>query len=171
MDAASVIGSLDLNGPTITGIRAVSDVGLSSSEKLPLGTTMPDHPPSNDQYIQEQAKRVGMSVIAALTIARNRWLAYGEATTTEATTPHANANTLVEYLASLKEVNLNIGIVVGIGSKLRFWQSNHHTRTGGHRIGADDLEGITAKLWGVAGEHFGNVKSFLDATWLIGHLS
>eukprot|EP00971_Amphidinium_carterae_P290310 5764110-Amphidinium_carterae.1 len=88
MDIAEVLNSMDLNGPTVTGISAVADVGLAASDKLPIGVERGDTAPANAvhtgvvaavlkhftpnlntaQVIAEQPKHVALCVATACTM-------------------------------------------------------------------------------------------------------
>lgn len=190
LNAQDVLAKMDLNGPESTGISAVSDVGLAAGDRLPVGAARGAAAPDNDclvrvaasvlkhfnpdmntaQPIPEQPKHVNLAVSAALCMTRNGWLEYGRATCAVIPGEHPDAANILAYLDNNAGVKADIGIALAVGSKLRWWQSNHHTRTGGHRVSEDELEGIVRKLYDVTSDQVGNVKNFLDTMWYLGHL-
>ena len=100
LDLGDVLARLDLNGPTATGISTVSDLGLASGNKLPVGVARGTAAPEDrvypaicatilkywtpdidlSQQVPEQPRHVCYSIVAAFTMAKNGWLADGEAT-------------------------------------------------------------------------------------------
>ena len=77
---------------------------------------------------------------------------------------------LTTFMNTISGYKADLPICMAIGSKLGFWQSNHHTRTVGHRVSEEELEGVVAKLYSVIGSQVGNPRALLDCMWLCGHL-